>query len=261
MGLFYFNENKENKNMLKTYSQESEIPENLREHYTEKDGMWMPDGFVPKTKLDEFRSNNRTLAKEREELQTQLLKFKDIDPDKYADSVEKLQELENKRLEEAGEWKVLKANLEQQYNDTLKAERDKAKAIQDGWNKERIANEAAMTVMRHAVPGQGNMKYIQADIQAVSTIDPDTGKIVFLDEKGLKMKNEAGDGDLTMEEYLVKQYIPKSSLFQRSEGAGSQGGFNIPLVTQGQVSIDNVSGKDIPGSMIEDLASGKIQTV
>lgn len=247
--------------MLKTYTQESEIPDELKEHYTEKDGVWAPAGFVAKSKFEEFRDNNKELFKTKEELQTQLLKFKDIDPDKYSESVQKLQELENNRLAEAGEWKVLKANLEQQHSDTLKAEKAKAASIQEGWNKERIANQAAMTVMKHAVPGEGNMKYIQADIQSVTTIDPDTNQIVFLDDKGLKIQNEAGDGPLTMEEYLVKQYIPKSSLFQRSEGAGSQGGFNIPIVNQGQVSIDNISGQDIPGSMIEDLASGKIQAV
>lgn len=245
-----------------SYSEESAIPDSIKDSYKKiDDGSWVLDGFVPKTKLDEFRTNNRTLAKEREELQAQLLKFKDIDPAKYAESVEKLQELENNRLAEAGEWKVLKANLEQQHSDTLKAEKAKGVTIQNGWNKERIANQAATIVLKHAIPGEGNMKYIQADIQAVSTIDPDTNQIVFLDDKGLKLKNEAGDGDLTMEEYLVKQYIPKSSLFQRSEGTGSMGGVNIPIVSAGQVSIDSVSGKDIPGSMIDDLATGKVQAV
>ncbi len=247
--------------MLKTYNQESEIPEALKEHYTEKDGVWSPDGFVPKNKLDEFRNNNRTLSKEREELQNQLLKFKDIDPNKYAEAVTKLQELENDRLAEAGEWKVLKANLEQQHADLLKVERARTVSIQDGWNKERIANQTAMLVMKHAVPAEGNMKYIQADLQAVSTIDAESGEIVFLDDKGLKMKNEAGDGPLTMEEYLVKQYIPKSSLFKRSEGSGAPGSFTVPLVSSGQVSIDSVNGQEIPGSMIDDLASGKLKAI
>lgn len=247
--------------MLKTYEKESEIPEALKEHYVEKDGVWMPDGFVPKSKLDEFRDNNRNLAKEREELRTQLLQFKDIDPTKYADAVQKLQELENKQLEKAGEWKVLKANLEQQHAEAIKAANDKAASIQNGWNKEKIANEAAMTVLKHAVPAEGNMKYIISDIQSVASIDPESGKTVFLDEKGLIRKNEAGDGNLTMEEYLTKTYIPNSSLFKRSEGSGALGGIDIPMVTQGQVRLDNISGRDIPGSMIDDLASGKIRAV
>jgi hypothetical protein len=244
------------------YEKESEIPDHLKTEYKKSEnGTWVLDGFVPKSKLSEFRENNRALAKEREELQSQLLRFKDIDPEKYADSVQKLQELENRRLEEAGEWKVLKANLEQQYTDQLKSEKERAKQIQEGWNKERIANQVAMTVTKFAVPGEGNMKYIQNDIQQVASIDPDTGDIVFLNDKGLKIMNEAGDAPLTMDEYLTKQYIPKSSLFKRSEGSGAPGSYDVPLVSAGQVSVDSINGKELPGGMIDDLASGKIKAV
>ena len=243
------------------YKTAEEIPEEYKKHYIEKDGVFVLEGYVSKNKIDEFRTNNISLAKEKTELETQLLKFKDIDPDKYSEAVEKLQELENNRLAEAGEWKVLKANLEQQNTEALKIANDKSAKVQAGWNKEKIANQTAMTVLKHAMPADGNMKYIQADIQQVTAIEPETNAIVFLDEKGLKIKNEAGDADLTLEEYLTKQYIPKSNLFQKSEGSGALGGKDIPMMDHGQVSIDNVSGKDIPGSMIEDLASGKIKAV
>jgi len=244
-----------------SYATQAEIPEGLKSEYKEKDGAWVLDGFVPSRKLDEFRNNNRELFEAKKELEEKLLTFKNVDPVKYAEAVQGLQELENARLAEAGEWKVLKANLEQQHADQLKAEKAKAIEIQNGWNKERIANQAAMTVMKYAVPAEGNMKYIQADIQSVSSIDPESGQVVFLNDKGLKIMNEAGDGPLTMDEYLTKQYIPKSNLFKRSEGSGAMGGANIPMVNQGQVSIDSINGKDISGSMIEDLASGKITAV
>lgn len=244
-----------------SYTQESEIPEGLKEHYEEKDGAWIVSGFVQKTKLDEFRTNNRSLAKEKTELQNQLLTFKDIDPAKYAEAVEKLQALENDRLAEAGEWKVLKAKLDQENADSLKNANDKTAEIQAGWNKEKIANMTAMTVLKHAIPAEGNMKYIQNDIQSVTSIDPETNKIVFLNENGLKVKNEANDADLTLEEYLTKTYIPGSNLFQKSEGGGALGGTGIQMVTQGQVKIDSISGQEIPGSMIEDLANGKVKAV
>ena len=243
------------------YKSQDEIPEGLKEHYEEKDGTWILAGFVPKAKLDEFRSNNRDLAKDKETLQTQLLQFKDIDPGKYAEAVQNLQKLENDRLAEAGEWKVLKANLEQQHTDTLKSEKAKAKTIQDGWNKEKIANQTAMIVTRHAIPEEGNMKYIQSDILESASIDPDTNEIVFLSEKGLREKNEAGDADLTLEEFLTKTYIPKSKLFKRSQGGGALGGIDIPLVSQGQVKVDQISGKDISGDMLLKLASGEIRAV
>lgn len=243
-----------------SYAEESVIPENVRSEYKKsEDGSWVLDGYSPKSKIDEFRTNNRALAKEKQELQDQLLKFKDIDPVKYAESVEKLKELENERLEAAGEWRVLKTNMEQAHAEQVKKEKDRAKAIQEGWNKEKIANQTAMIVMKHAIPEDGNMKYVQADILEMASID-ETNQIVFLNEKGMKKQNEEGQA-LTLEDFLVKQYIPKSRLFKRSSGSGALGGLDIPMISSGQVSVDSVSGKDIPGSMIEKLASGAIRAV
>jgi len=244
-----------------SYKQESEIPESVKEHYEQKDGAWVLQGFVPKQKLDEFRDNNRNLAKDKEALQTQLLQFKDIDPAKYAEAVEKLQALENDRLAEAGEWKVLKANLEQQHAEAIKKAKTEAVKIQEGWNKEKIANQTAMLVMKHAVPAEGNMKYVQADVLEKAVIDPDTQAIVFLDEKGLKIQNAAGDGPLGLEEFLTKTYIPSSKLFMKSEGAGALGGFHTPMLSPNTVSIENLDGKDVSADMIADLASGKIRAV
>ena len=243
-----------------TYKTAEEVPEELRSHYKEVDGVWVLDGYVPKTKLDEFRENNRNLAKTKEELESQLLKFKDIDPERYQEAVTKLQELENDRLAEAGEFKVLKANLEQSHADAIRTEKERAKAIQDGWNKEKIANQTAMIVTRHAVPEDGNMKYIQADVLEMATIDPDTNQIVFLNEQGIKRKNEEGQ-ELTLEEFLVKQYIPKSKLFRRSQGGGALGADEIPRVGTNQIHIDSINGQDISADTIEKLASGEITAV
>jgi len=245
-----------------SYKTQEEIPEGLRDHYEEKDGAWVLQGFVAKGKLDEFRTNNRALAAEKTALQDQLLKFKDIDPEKYSEAVTKLQALENDRLAEAGEWKVLKANLEQQHADLLKTEKDKAVGIQAGWNAEKISNQTAMLVTKHALPAEGNMKYVQNDVLEVASIDAETQEIVFLDAKtGLPKKNEAGDANLGLEEFLTKSYIPTSQLFQKSEGAGAMGGTVIPMVAQGQVSIDQISGQNVSGETIESLASGKIKAV
>lgn len=46
-----------------------EIPAGLESHYVERDGAWMldADGAVEKSKLDEFRSTNVALLKERDD--------------------------------------------------------------------------------------------------------------------------------------------------------------------------------------------------
>ena len=248
--------------LQESYGTQEEIPENVRSDYVEKDGTWVLSlltKYVAKNKLDEFRTNNRSLIKDKEALQTQLLKFKDLDPEKYQEAVAKLQELEDARLLEKGEFGTLKARMEQEHADAIKAEKVKGKAIQDTLDGERIDNATARIVLAHALPEEGNMRYVQADIRAAASIDAETGKVVFLDDKGLKIKNDDGEV-LTHEEY-IKAYIPKSNLFRKSQGGGAMGASDIPMVSAGQVKVDNVSGKDISSKMIEDLASGKIQAV
>lgn len=246
--------------MLKTsYPTKEEIPDGLQEHYVEKDGIFILDGFVPKGKLTEFRDNNRNLAKEKEVLQAQLLKFKDIDPEKYAESVEKLQELENNRLEEAGEFKLLTAQRDQAHADELAKQKSKAKVIQDTLDGERIDNATARLVLQYALPAEGNMRYIQADIREAASIDAETGNVVFLDEKGLKIKNE--EGELLTHEAYIEAYIPKSNLFQKSSGGGALGGDTIHMISKGQVKVDSISGKDISGDMLSKLANGEVEAV
>jgi hypothetical protein len=74
-----------------------EIPQDLANHYVERDGAWLLDveGAVDRSKLDEFRATNLALLKERDDLQQ---RFQGIDPDevrKLADEKRKLEELQH----------------------------------------------------------------------------------------------------------------------------------------------------------------------
>ena len=82
------------------FKSRDEIPTDHLPFYAERDGGWMldVDGVVEKSKLDEFRTNNLTLIKERDELKQ---RFEGIDPDE----VRKLAE-EKRRLEEAQQIKA-----------------------------------------------------------------------------------------------------------------------------------------------------------
>ena len=237
-----------------------EIPEGLREHYVEREGVWVLDGYTPKKKLDEFRSNNRNLSTRIKEVEDELLKFKGIDPEKYKESVTKLQELEDERLAKAGEFGVLKSKLEQSKLDLEKKHKEEMDLIRSELNGERIRNYAANTVMKLAVPEEGNMKYILSDLLDVTRIDPETGQYYIADETG-KGKRSNGEGaDLTLEDYLQKEYIPKSKLFRKSEGSGALGSPGMPILTN-QVRLDQVSGKDISSDTLEKLAKGEITVV
>lgn len=97
-----------------------EIPAGLEAHYVERDGGWVldADGAADKAKLDEFRSTNVALLKERDELKT---RFEGIDPDEVRKLADEKKALEEQQRLKAGEFdKVLEARLK-----SAKAEWDK----------------------------------------------------------------------------------------------------------------------------------------
>src|SRR5258706_16156278 len=70
-----------------------EIPAELQSLYIERDGAWTLDaeGVVEKSKLDEFRTSNVTLLKERDDL---AKRFEGIDPDDVRRVAEEKRKLE-----------------------------------------------------------------------------------------------------------------------------------------------------------------------
>jgi hypothetical protein len=75
------------------FSAKQEIPNDLVHLYTERDGAWLLDveGAVEKARLDEFRTNNLALLKERDELRE---RFKDIDPEEFRQLTAKAAEVD-----------------------------------------------------------------------------------------------------------------------------------------------------------------------
>ena len=64
------------------YVTKQEIPTEQQSLYVERDGAWLldADGVVEKSKLDEFRTTNVALMKERDDL---AKKFEGIDPEAF----------------------------------------------------------------------------------------------------------------------------------------------------------------------------------
>lgn len=79
-----------------------EAPAEFQGLYVERDGAWVldVDGAVEKARLEEFRANNVTLMKEREELRQ---RFEGIDPEEVRKLAEEKRRLEEERQVKAGE--------------------------------------------------------------------------------------------------------------------------------------------------------------
>ncbi len=111
-----------------------EVPAEHQSLYTERDGAWLldVDGAVEKAKLDEFRTNNLALAKERDEMKQ---RFDGIDPEEARAVLADRAKLEQEKQLKAGEVekvvegriKAVKADLEKQVGN-LTTERDSLNA-------------------------------------------------------------------------------------------------------------------------------------
>ena len=88
-----------------------EIPAGLEAHYVERDGAWVLDaeGAADKAKVEEFRTSNVALMKERDELKK---RFEGIDPDEVRRlSEEKQQLLEAQQLKAGEAEKVIEVRV------------------------------------------------------------------------------------------------------------------------------------------------------
>jgi hypothetical protein len=80
------------------------LPEAIKAEYKQDGESYLldaPDGYVPKSKLDEFRTNNVALMKDRDALKA---KYGDLDPDAAREALKLKQQLEEKKLRDAGEF-------------------------------------------------------------------------------------------------------------------------------------------------------------
>jgi hypothetical protein len=123
------------------------VPAEQAALYVERDGAWIldADGVVEKSKLDEFRTTNVALLKERDDLKK---RFEGIDPDEFHQLADDKRKLEEAQQVKAGEVdKVIEARL---------------KTARAGWEKEHGVVVAERDTLH------GRLTAIQID-QAVVT--------------------------------------------------------------------------------------------
>lgn len=201
----------------------TQIPAEHTALYAERDGAFYLDveGVVPKERLDEFRTNNTALIKERDELKT---RFDGIDPEdfKRLKSIEK--ELEDKKLTGKDAETILA-----QRTAAMKADHDKALAT---LTKERdgLTAELAKARISEAVVAEGIKKGLRqsavTDLVGRAAqawkLDKD-GKPVAYDGAGAERYGKTGER-LAMGEWLDELIQSAPHLFEASQGTGASGG-------------------------------------
>jgi len=201
-----------------------EIPGEQQSFYVERDGAWLLDaeGVVEKSKLDEFRTTNVALLKERDELKQ---RFEGIDPAEVRKLADDKRKLEEAQQVKAGEFeKVLDARL---------------KSARAEWDKQF----SAVTSERDAL--NGRLTAIQIDQAVVTeatkrglraTAIPDITSRARLNFKLVNGVPQAFEGDgqtarmgkdgvspMTLAEWVDALVSDAPHLFESNAGGGAAG--------------------------------------
>jgi hypothetical protein len=193
--------------------------------------------MAPKNKVDEFRTNNVKLMREKGELESQLAKFKGVDIEEYSNLKKKMQELEDKQLIDEGQFDELFVQRTQRMQDDYKTQIGTLSESVENHKKElKLKNNQlsdiligngvrdAMTKLGVFTPAAFEISIYKAKERF--TLD-DEGKIVARDADGNKLFSKDGTtsyGFSDFAEELFRSHKDEPWYVQPSTGSDSNGG-------------------------------------
>lgn len=211
--------------MLKfTYDDDTTIPDPLKEFYTKADDgkfYLQAEGAVPKTKLDEFRNTNITLAKERDDLKT---RFTGVDPDEYKTLKERKELLDQGKLiqadglEAAVKQRVAKMNEE--HTATLSKIEQRAAQAEAKIAEYMIDGELIKAGTELGLKKTAAQDLILRGRQVFTMKD---GKLVATGQDGQPAFGPTGEYQ-TPREYVQGLLKTASHLFDENSGGGAGSG-------------------------------------
>lgn len=248
------------------------IPEAYHELYEQTDDGYVFVGVDDADflqRLAEFRNNNTDLKKARDELQEQLAKFKDIDPEKYKE----LKELQDRLDQDEEAKKIAEGKIDEVVNartEKLRADlQGKIEALEKALTEEKTKNETITVELGKTrissfvnerleelkfKPRAGAMSDILGRVHNKFSLSPENSKDVI--PVGVDGKRNFGkDGkDLSMDEFLTDLTEHASFLFEPGAGGGAGGGDGE---TGGKPTVDRKDAAAF-GANLEKIAGGEV---
>ena len=173
-------------------------------------------GAVPKSKLEEFRTYNH-------ELENQLKAFEGLDPDKYKAMIKTQEQLDDKKLIDAGEIETLVSNKVEAATSDFQSKLDAANKRNDALAaqladrdvKELIENSAHKAFTEHRIRPE-----VQDDLMKSikSTFSVKDGKAVGMDGETILA---GANGNLS-----INEFVEGKPDFMKIPSNGGKGGEN-----------------------------------
>lgn len=262
--------------VLITKEEYEALPEAVQKEYSEQAGsngesfMLDTDDSSFKVQISEFRNNNIALIKEKDSLQEQVNRFKDIDPEKYQEAVDKLREIEEKELVDKGDVEQLVAHrterMKSDYEGQIKSLNDKVGNLTAEKEKSDshlsrvlIDSEAQQAVTSVGAVRQGAMTDVLS--RARGTFKLRDGVPVPEGPDGKTLYGSDGNTPLTIGEWAKGLLEEAPYLFENSSGGGAGGGESGAgggSAREGEVASGD---KQAFSDNLEDIAKGKVKVV
>lgn len=207
-----------------------DVAEGFRSEYVEKDGKFYLDvTAVDGFELDNVASLKTALGRERtakSELEKQVIKFKDLDPDRAREALAKLEEFENidptKEADKIANTKfeAAKAQLLKKHGDELTSEQGKSKRYRT--KIEQLMVDAVATGA--IAEAKGSVELLLPHIQRFTRVaeDGDDFKVEVIDKDGSVRIGDSKGSPMSIKELVAE--MRNSETFGRAfEGDGQTG--------------------------------------
>ena len=217
------------------FDTQEEIPEALREGATEVEGKFHVDASKLLAKHNEILGEKKNRDAELKRLKADFEKYKDLDPEKARDALQKIADAESEKLRTQGDWDARETALktgfatEKTQFETQITERDKA------LDRLVIFNELARVAVLPDIKGDAELlqPHIAPFLRRKGTEDYE-----ILDASGQVRYGPDGE-PLRMEAYLKElREHPKLSRLFDATGASGGGASNNLAGGGGAVKID-----------------------
>jgi len=218
------------------------LDEPLKALYTKTELGWVLDleDKDYKSKIDEFRTNNRSLFSENEKLKAEMLKLeplKSLDPEMYAKGVEALklqQETQDKKLIDEGKVDELIEQrtgvMKSEHAKQIEAKDSLIKRLQGDYDtaQRRLSDHLIEQRISEAVNLVGKvrtnaMSDVLSRARGTWRVDDSGLALIALDERGEKRFGKEGN-PLKEKEWAEMLIDEAPHLFESARGSGAEGG-------------------------------------
>lgn len=197
---------------LKTIVENLEdVPDAYRDRYKEQNGRF----HLEEIEVDdaaEIRGALERERRERREAKAALEKYKDIDPERAREALDKVQELEDRKLRDKGEYDQLRKRLQEQQTRELSARDTRISELEKGLRQYQLTDKVRAAALKAGV--------FPEDVDDVIKLTSDRfdlqdGQIVVL-EDGVPTSS-------TPETFFSQTFKEQKPKFYAASGAGGSG--------------------------------------